>query len=387
MRTKARITKVSRLTAVALAVLGVWSCSRPQERSSVADSSSVLTVSPADFQAEIAGDSVKLYTLANGEIVAAITNYGARVVSLHVPDQNGKLVDVVLGYNDLSAYRKPGEGFYGAVVGRYGNRIAKGQFELNGQSYQLEVNNGPNSLHGGTSGFFSKVWEVKHETDSSLELQYISPDGDAGYPGKLVATVTYTVTAANGLEIAYHATTDKATVVNLTNHAYFNLSGEGDSTILDHLLTIRADAYTPVDETLIPTGEIAPVGGTPFDFRQPTAIGARIDTADGQLLLGGGYDHNFVLKKDPGLQLVATVESPKTGVVMDVLTEEPGLQFYSGNFMDNVQQAKGGKVYGYRSAFCLETQHFPDAPNHPDFPSTVLEPGAEYTTKTVYQFK
>jgi len=272
-------------------------------------------------------------------------------------------------------------------VGRYGNRIAKGQFELDGQSYQLEINNGPNSLHGGKNGFFSKVWAVKHVTDSSLELQYISPDGDAGYPGKLAATVTYTVTSTNGLEIAYHATTDKATVVNLTNHAYFNLSGEGDSTILDHLLTIRADGYTPVDETLIPTGEITPVEGTPFDFRQPTPIGARIDTADGQLLLGGGYDHNFVLKKDPGLQLVATVESPKTGIVMDILTEEPGLQFYSGNFMDNVQQAKGGKVYGYRSAFCLETQHFPDAPNHPDFPSTVLQPGDEYTTKTVYQFR
>ncbi len=381
------ITKASKSIAVALAATGVWACNPPHEQSSVADMSSVLTVSPADFQAEIGDDSVKLYTLTNGEVVAAITNYGARVVSLHVPDQNGTLVDVVLGYKDLSAYRKPGDGFYGAVVGRYGNRIAKGQFELDGQSYQLEINNGPNSLHGGTNGFFSKVWEVKHVTDSSLELQYLSPDGDAGYPGKLTATVTYTVTSANGLEIAYHATTDKATVVNLTNHAYFNLNGEGDSTILDHLLTIRADGYTPVDETLIPTGEVMPVDGTPFDFRQSTAIGARIDTADGQLLLGGGYDHNFVLKKDPGLQLVATVESPKTGIVMDILTEEPGLQFYSGNFMDNVEQAKGGKIYGYRSAFCLETQHFPDAPNRPDFPSTVLEPGEAYTTKTVYQFR
>lgn len=381
------IKKASKPIAVALAVVSVWACNPPQEQSTAADTSSVLTVSPADFTTEINGDSVKLYTLTNGEVVAAITNYGARIISLHVPDQNGDLVDVVLGYKDLASYRQPDEGFYGAVVGRYGNRIAKGQFALDGQSYQLEINNGPNSLHGGTNGFFSKLWEVKHVTDSSLELRYVSPDGDAGYPGALEATVVYTVTAANGLEIAYHATTDQATVVNLTNHAYFNLSGEGDSTILDHLLTIRADGYTPVDETLIPTGEITPVEGTPFDFRQATAIGARIDTTDGQLLIGKGYDHNFVLKKEPGLQLVATVESPKTGIVMDILTEEPGLQFYSGNFMDNVQHAKGGKTYGYRSAFCLETQHFPDAPNHPGFPSTVLEPGAEYTTKTVYQFR
>jgi len=379
--------KANKSIAVVLAVASVWACNPPQEQSTAAATSSVLTVSPADFAGEIDGDSVKLYTLTNGDVVAAITNYGARIISLHVPDRDGDLVDVVLGYSDLASYRQPDEGFYGAVVGRYGNRIAKGQFALEGQPYQLEINNGPNSLHGGTNGFFSKLWEVKHVTDSSLELQYVSPDGDAGYPGTLEATVVYTVTAANGLEIAYHATTDKATVVNLTNHAYFNLNGEGDSTILDHLLTIRADGYTPVDETLIPTGEITPVEGTPFDFRQATAIGARIDTTDGQLLIGKGYDHNFVLKKEPGLQLVATVESPKTGIVMDILTEEPGLQFYSGNFMDNVQHAKGGKTYGYRSAFCLETQHFPDAPNHPGFPSTILEPGAEYTTKTVYQFR
>ncbi|SKB84299.1 aldose 1-epimerase [Parapedobacter luteus] len=370
-----------------VAAAAISACSPAHEQSASTDMSAVLSVSPADFEAEIDGDSVKLYTLSNGTAVAAITNYGARVVSLHVPDKNGDLVDVVLGYKDLTAYRQPGEGFYGAVVGRYGNRIAKGQFELNGQQYQLELNDGPNTLHGGTNGFFAKVWEVKHVTDSSLELQYASPDGDAGYPGKLVSTVVYTLTADNGLDIAYRATTDKATVVNLTNHAYFNLSGEGDSTILDHLLTIRADSYTPVDETLIPTGELTPVTNTPFDFRQPAAIGARIDTADAQLVLGKGYDHNFVLKKDAGLQLVATVESPKTGIVMDILTEEPGLQFYSGNFMDNVQNAKGGKTYGHRSAFCLETQHFPDSPNQPDFPSTVLEPKAEYQTRTIYRFR
>ncbi|GGG76050.1 aldose 1-epimerase [Parapedobacter pyrenivorans] len=379
--------KISMSIAVILAIAGVSACNAPQEQSSDANASSVLTVVPADFEADINGDSVKLYTLTNGTAIAAISNYGARVISLHVPDKNGNLVDVVLGYKDLAAYRQPGEGFYGAVVGRYGNRIAKGQFELEGQQYQLELNDGPNTLHGGTNGFFGKVWEVQHVTDSSLALQYVSPDGDAGYPGKLEATVKYTLTSDNGLDITYRATTDKATVVNLTNHAYFNLSGEGDSTILDHLLTIRADGYTPVDETLIPTGEIAQVENTPFDFRQPTAIGARIDTADAQLLLGKGYDHNFVLKKDAGLQLVATVESPKTGIVMDILTEEPGLQFYSGNFMDNVQHAKGGKTYNYRSAFCLETQHFPDAPNQPEFPSTILDPGSEYKTRTVYRFR
>ncbi|SFB79346.1 aldose 1-epimerase [Parapedobacter composti] len=379
--------KISKSLTFVLAVTCAAACNPSEQSSRGNDAIAVLTVSPADFEAEINGDSVKLYTLTNGTAVAAITNYGARVVSLHVPDKAGELVDVVLGYNDLASYRKPGEGFYGAVVGRFGNRIANGQFELNGQQYQLELNDGPNTLHGGTNGFFAKVWEVKHVTDSSLELQYISPDGDAGYPGKLEATVVYTLTADHALDITYRAATDKATVVNLTNHAYFNLSGEGDSTILDHLLTIRADGYTPVDETLIPTGEITPVDNTPFDFRQPTAIGARIDTVDAQLVLGKGYDHNFVLKKEEGLQLVATVESPKTGIVMDILTEEPGLQFYSGNFMDNVQNAKGGKTYGYRSAFCLETQHFPDSPNKPDFPSTVLEPGAEYRTRTVYRFR
>lgn len=379
--------KISISIAVVLVVWGVLACNRSQEPSSAGTSPSIFTVSSTDFEADIDGDSVRLYTLTNGSTTATITNYGARIISLYVPDKDGDLVDVVLGYNDLASYRKADEGFYGAVVGRYGNRIANGRFELGGEQYQLEINNGPNTLHGGTNGFATKVWEVKHLTDSSLELQYTSPDGDAGFPGKLVATVVYTLTSDNGLDLFYHATTDKTTVVNLTNHAYFNLSGEGDSTILDHLLTIRADGYTPVDETLIPTGEIASVANTPFDFRQPTAIGARIDTADAQLLLGKGYDHNFVLKKDPGLQLVATAESPKTGIIMDVFTEEPGLQFYSGNFMDNVQNAKGNKTYEHRSAFCLETQHFPDAPNRPDFPSTVLEPGSEYKTRTVYQFR
>src|SRR5690606_37841688 len=238
-------------------------------------------------------------------------------------------------------------------------------------------------LHGGENGFSGKVWEVREATADSLMLRYVSEDGEAGFPGRLETTVVYKLTDDNGLAINYHATTDKTTVVNLTNHAYFNLSGAGDTTILDHVLTLHADRYTPVDEKLIPTGEIADVAGTPFDFRQPTPIGGRIDGDNEQLKRGGGYDHNFVLQHTGGLQLAATVESPKTGIVMDVLTEEPGIQFYSGNFMDEVQGGKGGHVYHHRSAFCLETQHFPDSPNQPQFPSSVLRPGEAYQTETV----
>ncbi len=379
------INQKFRVIIAVLFLLGANACTQSQQQ---ADSNGApsLTVAAADFDAEVDGLPVALYTLTNGQSVAAITNYGARIVSLHVPDKDGNLVDVVLGYQDLAHFQDPDEGFYGAVVGRYGNRIAEGKFAIGGEAYQLEVNNGPNSLHGGYNGFFAKAWEVTHVSDSSIVLRYLSPDGDAGYPGALETSVTYTLTADNGLDIQYRATTDKTTIVNLTNHAYFNLSGEGDDTILDHLLTIHADGYTPVDATLIPTGEIVPVENTPFDFREATAIGARIDDKHDQLGFGGGYDHNFVLSKSAGLQLVASVASPKTGIVMDVLTEEPGLQFYSGNFMDNVEGAKGGKTYGYRSAFCLETQHFPDSPNQPAFPSTELQPGETYETRTIYRF-
>lgn len=374
-------------TFILAAVLLIWTsaCSNSQQQSET-EANPTLTVSVADFEGVVDEIPVALYTLTNGQAVAAITNYGARVISLHVPDKKGELVDVVLGYQDLAHFQDPAEGFYGAIVGRYGNRIAKGQFTLEGESYQLEVNNGPNSLHGGHQGFSTKAWEVSHVSDSSITLRHLSPDGEAGYPGTLDAIVTYTLTEDHGLDIHYRATTDKATVVNLTNHAYFNLSGEGEETILDHVLTIHADGYTPVDETLIPTGEIASVENTPFDFREPTPIGEHIDDAYEQISFGGGYDHNFVLNKPAGLQLAARVSSPKTGIVMDVLTEEPGLQFYSGNYMDNIQGAKGGKVYGRRSAFCLEAQHFPDSPNQTTFPSTVLQPGETYETRTIYRF-
>lgn len=340
------------------------------------------------FKNTVNGKSVELYVLKNKNgVETAITNYGGRVVSLLVPDKKNEFKDVVLGYDSLAVYQKKGEAFFGALIGRYGNRIAKGKFTLDGKAYQLELNDGVNTLHGGFNGFYSKVWDAKKVNDQTLELSYFSKDGEGGYPGNLTVKVVYELTNDNALKISYHATTDKNTVVNLTNHAYFNLNGEGDSTITDHLLTIDADDYTPVDSTLIPTGKIEKVAGTPFDFTKPTLIGARINNNDQQLKYGKGYDHNYVLRKSSGLRKVASVSSAKTGIIMDILTEEPGLQFYSGNFLTGEERnGKNGVSYPHRSAFCLETQHFPDAPNQPSFATTVLKPGQAYKTVTVYRF-
>lgn len=359
--------------------------------SSGKDSTAVSAVhipDSAGFSANVGGKVVGLYVLKNSSgAQVAITNYGGRVVSLLVPDKNNEFKDVVLGYDQLKSYQKKGEPFFGALIGRYGNRIAKGKFTLDGKSYQLELNDGINTLHGGFNGFWNQVWDAKKVNDHTLELAYFSKDGEAGYPGNLTVKVTYELNDDNELKISYEATTDKNTVVNLTNHAYFNLNGAGDSTITDHLLAIHADGYTPVDSTLIPTGKIDPVAGTPFDFNTPTLIGQRINTDDQQLKYGKGYDHNYVLRKGKGLQKAATVVSPKTGIVMDVLTEEPGLQFYSGNFLTGEDKdGKGGISYPHRSAFCLETQHFPDAPNQPSFATTTLKPGETYKTVTVYRF-
>ena len=340
------------------------------------------------YQSEIDGKSVKLYTLTNQSGASvSITNYGGRVVSLLVPNKDGKLTDVVLGYDKIASYQKEGEPFFGALIGRYGNRIGKGKFTLDGKTYQLQLNDGTNTLHGGKDGFFSKVWDAQQD-GQKLTLTYTSADGEAGYPGKLSVTVIYTFTEENALVIDYKATTDKATVVNLTNHAYFNLSGEGSPSILDHELMIAADAITPVDSTLIPTGKLQPVKGTPFDFNVAKAIGKDIENkGDEQLVFGKGYDHNFALKTVSGTTPVATVKSPISGITMEVYTSEPGLQFYSGNFMTGKDKdGKGGKSYPHRSAFCLETQHFPDAPNHSNFSSTVLKPGDTYTTSTTYKF-
>ncbi|MBB6235854.1 aldose 1-epimerase [Pedobacter sp. AK013] len=340
------------------------------------------------YSSTIDGKTVKLYTLKNKQGASvSISNYGGRVVSLLVPDKDNKLTDVVLGYDSVGAYRKKGEPFFGALIGRYGNRIGKGKFTLDGKEYQLQLNDGVNTLHGGTDGFFGKVWDAKQLDSTKLELSYVSNDGEAGYPGKLDVKVTYTLTDDNALQIDYVATTDKSTIVNLTNHAYFNLNGEGDSTILDHELTIDANAYTPVDSTLIPTGKLQPVAGTAFDFNKAKLIGKQIEDKDEQLKFGKGYDHNFVLTHHDGKTPVAVVKSTKTGIVLSVITTEPGLQFYSGNFLTGADKdGKGGKSYPHRSAFCLETQHFPDAPNHPNFASTVLKPGETYKTSTTYKF-
>ena len=336
------------------------------------------------------GTAVDLYTLRNaGGCEVKITNYGGIVVGLTAADREGKLDDVVLGYETLGEYLADTP-YFGALVGRYGNRIGGAKFTLDGVEHALEVNDGANSLHGGRRGFDKVVWQAKAvegEKEDSLELTYLSADGEEGYPGNLSVKVVYAWTDDNELRIDYTATTDRKTVVNLTHHSYFNLAGAGVGDNLAHEMTINADRFTPVDGGLIPTGELRSVEGTPMDFRQPTAIGAQIDADDEQLKLGGGYDHNWVLNSTDGsLAPAASVHEPTTGRVMDVLTTEPGIQFYAGNFLDGSNVGKGGKAYRHRSAFCLETQHFPDSPNQPKFPSTVLEPGGTYRQTTVYRF-
>jgi aldose 1-epimerase len=336
------------------------------------------------------GSDVDIYTLnSKGGAEARITNYGGILVSLKVPDRGGRLADVVLGFESLEGYHRTGSSYLGALIGRYGNRIAKGRFTLNGVEYKLATNNGPNHLHGGVRGFDKVVWTarpLKARNGSALELTYVSADGEEGYPGTLSVRVVYTLTDANELKIDYSATTDRDTVVNLTNHSYFNLAGEGSGDILGHLLTIYADRFLPTDATSIPTGELRPVRGTPFDFTKPTSIGARVEADDEQLKWAKGYDHTFVIRGRAGtLRRAARVEEPKTGRVMEVWTTEPGVQFYTGNYLDGAA-GKSGKPYGVRTGFCLETQHYPDSPNKPDFPSTVLRKGGGYRTTTVYKF-
>jgi aldose 1-epimerase len=336
------------------------------------------------------GTPVEIYTLRNSHgMEARILTYGGIVQSLELPDKNGKFADVVLGFDKLDSYRTNSP-YFGALIGRYGNRIAKGQFTLDGQNYTLATNNGPNSLHGGLKGFDKVVWTAR-PVDSfygpGLELTYLSKDGEEGYPGNLKVTAVYVVTEKNELLLQYTATTDKDTVVNLTHHSYFNLAGQGKTNILDHVVFINADNTTPVDSTLIPTGEIKPVAGTPFDFRTPTAIGARINDPDVVLQYGPGYDHNWVLNKVFGEEtLAARVWEPTSGRVMEVFSTEPGLQFYAGNFLDGTIKGKGGVVYQRRSAFCMEPQHFPDSPNHLNFPSVELKPGQIYRNTIIYKF-
>ncbi len=330
------------------------------------------------------GTAVEIYALRNGKIEAAITTYGGIVVSLQVPDRKGNMDDVVLGYDSLSQYVSNNP-YFGAIVGRYANRIAHGSFLLEGKTYSVPKNNGDNSLHGGTRGFDKVVWNAKPIKDG-IELSYVSRDGEQGYPGTLTATVRYTLND-DGLRIEYSATTNKPTVVNLTNHSYFNLAGQGKGTILQQQLKIHASRFTPVDSTLIPTGELMSVEGTAFDFRALTPIGQRIAADEDQLHKGRGYDHNWVLDKSQGqLSEAAELYDPGTGRVLQVLTTEPGLQFYSGNFLDGTIVGKQGRTYEHRSGLCLETQHFPDSPNHPNFPSTELKPGKRYRSVTAFKF-
>jgi aldose 1-epimerase len=337
------------------------------------------------------GKTADLYILTNKNgMEVSITNYGGIVTSIKVPDRNGKLGDAALGYDTLDGYASD-KVYFGATVGRYCNRIGHAEFSLDGVKYTLAKNNGENTLHGGINGFNKMLWEardVSQDGEPALELKYTSKDMEEGFPGNLSATVVFTLTNKNELKIDYSATTDKKTVVNLTNHSYFNLAGPGSGDVLKTVLRIEADKFTPIDSGLIPTGELKSVQGTPFDFRKATEIGARIDAGDEQLKLGRGYDHNFVLIKNKpnGLTLAARAEESTTGRVLEVWTTEPGIQLYTGNFLDGSIHGKGGIAYTKRSAFCLETQHFPDSPNHPNFPSTILSPGQRYHTTTIYKF-
>ncbi|GAO41561.1 aldose epimerase family protein [Flavihumibacter petaseus] len=350
-------------------------------------STSNNNMTPA-FDSTIDGKTAQLFQLSNGKgLRCAITNYGGRIVSLEAPAKDGKSRDVVVGFATASDYLNSTEPYFGATIGRVGNRIANGKFTLDSVQYTLFTNNGPNTLHGGKKGFQAVVWDAKQLGDSSLELTYTSPDGEEGFPGTLKVKVTYTLTADNALDCSYEATTDKKTVVNLTNHAFFNLNGEGSGTINSHVMQINADAYTPVDSTLIPLGKIAAVEGTPFDFRKPATIGSRLEVKDEQLTFGKGYDHNYVLQGHAGtLRLAAVTIGDQSGIRMETWTIEPGLQFYGGNFMQGKNTFKSGAKDDFRTAFCLETQHYPDAPNQPSFPSIVLEPGKTYSTHSRYVF-
>ncbi|NAS11551.1 aldose epimerase family protein [Poritiphilus flavus] len=365
----------------------------PADLASVSTDTTLSGLQATHFTDTINSKPVGLYVLKNKNgLEATFTNYGQRLISLLVPDKNGRFEDVVLGFSSLEPYTVGRGMFFGAVVGRYGNRIANGSFELDGVNFDLARNNGPNHLHGGEIGFEAVVWEVDSLTDNHIRFRRLSPDMEEGYPGNLEVVVRYTLTDANELEISYEAETDKKTHVNLTHHSYFNLKGAGNGDITDHILYVNADHFTPVaGKGLIPTGELRPVKGTPFDFLEPKLIGKEIDSDYEQMQFGGGYDHNFVLNDSPtnasGLVLAARVTEPKSGRVMEVYTNEPGVQLYCGNFMDGKTVGKKEKIYAHRGALCLETQHFPNSPNQQNFPSTILEPGEQYNSVCVYQFK
>lgn len=373
-------------------LLALSACNSAKEKDSEisSDSSSIYNLeSKAAFQRIIDGKNTDLFILRNkNNVEAAFTNYGARILSLSIPDQSGKLTDVIAGFNGVEVYQQSTEPYFGATIGRYGNRIAKGKFKLDGVEYSIFINNSPNALHGGKKGFQDVVWDVRQLNGQTLEFSYLSKDMEEGFPGNLHVKVIYTLSDDNELMINYEAFTDKKTVINLTNHAFFNLNGEGSGSILNHTLKINAGLYTPVDSTLIPLGKLDSVAGSPFDFRQARRIGERIDDDHIQLKYGKGYDHNFVLNTGQKgiLNAAAIVMGDKSGIMMEIFTREPGIQFYSGNFMKGKNTFKGGSKDDFRTAFCLETQHFPDSPNQPLFPTTVLNPGEVYKTNSVYKF-
>lgn len=385
------MNKTIQILAFAALTVSVVSCNNAGEQKSDGEDSTNTSTqqSASKFDATIDGRKTALYTLKNTNgMTLTITNYGGSFVSLMVPDSSGKMTDVVSAMDGVEAFKDATEPYLGATIGRYGNRIAKGKFKLDGQEYTLALNNGVNTLHGGKKGFQYVVWDAIQPNDSTLELSYTSPDMEEGYPGELKTKVVYSLTGDNAVKMEYTATTNKPTVVNLTNHAFFNLNGAGSGDILSHQLQIFADKYIPVDTTLIPTG-IKPVAGTPFDFRNPTAIGARIEDDNEQLKAGKGYDHCYVLngtKGDYGMTHAARAKGDKSGIIMDVLTQEPGVQLYTGNFMQSKNTLVGGFKDDFRTAFCLETQHYPDSPNQPSFPSTVLKPGETYHTISYYKF-
>lgn len=369
------------LIALAL-ILPLLSCSKKYN-------AEISLIDKSAFEKEVKGKPVSLYTLDSGNgLIVQVTNYGLRVVSIWTPDKQGKYDDVAIGYENIDHYLdNKGERFYGSIVGRYANRIAKGKFTLDNVEYQLPINNNGQTLHGGLEGLDRKVWSVDNVTNNSIDFSYVSPDGEEGFPGTVTIHVKYSVTPENEFKIIYKATTDKATVINLSNHAFFNLKGEGNGTITDHILTINASHTTPVDSVLIPTGDIASVDGTPFDFRQPMAIGERVNEANDQLKNGLGYDHNWVLDKSKeGVELAATLYEPQSGRMMEVYTDQPGLQFYSGNFFSDKSTGKGNKSIKCREALALETQKFPDSPNHSNFPSTRLDPNETHTHTCIYKF-
>lgn len=351
-----------------------------------------LEITKAPFGTTPDGQQVDVYTFTNGRVTISMLTWGATIQRVETPDRRGRTTNISLGFDNLPDYAKLSP-YFGATIGRYGNRIAKGRFTLDGTTYQIPVNNGENALHGGTIGFDKLVWKAKVvQSDKAVGVAftYVSPDGEMGFPGELTSTVTYTLDRRDNLRIDYHATVaGKPTIVNLTNHVYFNLLGEGNGTIYDHVLELNAPKYTPVDATLIPTGEIAPVAGTPFDFSRPTAIGKRLRGDHQQLIFGRGYDHNFVIGGEPdddGLRLAGRFWEPEHGRTIEVLTDQPGVQFYSGNFLDGTFLGIGNKAYRQGDAFAFETQHFPDSPNHANFPSTVLRPGETYKSTTIYSF-